>query len=81
MVTNPRLGRIYVASGGFPEGTRVEFIGGPDNDIFTDGSSWTWLSPDEVHQCDDQSPIPYSSTMESEKTYALSGCEPNSCMY
>jgi hypothetical protein len=81
MVTNPRLGRIYVASAGFPYGTRVEFIGGPENDIFTNGVSWTWLSADEVHQCDDQSPIPYSSLMESEKAVALSGSEPEHCMF
>ena len=80
MITKPRLGHIYIALAVFPEGTRVEFIGGPDDDIFSDGNTWTWLDNSELMPCDDQSYISYTPLMGMQKSTALAGITPDMAM-
>lgn len=85
MVTNLIIGRIYVArfSGNsnehdaFPDGTRVEFIGGPDDDIISNGEQWDFLGIyDSLEQTDDQTPLAYSEQMAIGRSEAMTGEQP-----
>lgn len=73
------VGVIYVTkdSQGFPEGTRIEFIGGPDDDLFTDGYSIEYYDQSEVLRSPDQSPIECSEIMQVAKAKAMSGFDPD----
>lgn len=73
------IGTIYRtrSSIGFPVGTRVEFIGGPDDDIFTDGESIEYFDPSEVLRDPDQSPIECSEVIQEAKAKAMAGYDPS----
>lgn len=74
-----RLGTIYRtrSSVGFPVGTRVEFIGGPDDDIFTDGESIEYFDQSEVLRDPDQTPLECSEYIQVAKAKTMSGYEPD----
>lgn len=74
-----RLGTIYRcrSSVGFPVGTRVEFIGGPDDDIFTDGESIEYFDQSEVLRDPDQTPLECSEYIQVAKSKTMSGYEPD----
>lgn len=73
------VGVIYEAKGneGFPQGTRMEFIGGPDDDLFTDGYSIEYYDQSEVLRSPDQSPIECSEFIQVAKSKAMSGYDPD----
>lgn len=73
------LGTIYEPKGddGFPKGTRMEFIGGPDDDIFTDGYSMEYYGADEVIRSPNQEPLEVSEVMQRAKALTMSGYEPD----
>lgn len=81
MSNNLRIGHIYEVLGvvpdGFPIGTRVEFIGGYDNDVFSNGYFWDYLDSDQVRLSEDQSPLEYSHAMSICRTQALNGEDPS----
>lgn len=73
------IGTIYTTKGdeGYPKGTRVEYIGGLDDDCFTDGESLEYFSPEEVQRSADQSPVECSEYIQSAKSKAMSGYDPD----
>ncbi|AHK11908.1 hypothetical protein CHOED_048 [Vibrio phage CHOED] len=73
------LGTIYVtkSSDGFPIGTRVEFIGGPDDDCFTDGESIEYFSSEEVLRSSNQQSIECSPYIQQAKASTMSGFDPD----
>lgn len=73
------LGTIYEpkTSDGFPEGTRMEFIGGPDDDIFTDGWSMEYYDSSEVIRSSNQEPLEVSEVMQLAKAKTMSGYDPD----
>lgn len=81
MSNNLRIGRIYEVRGvvpdGFPVGSRVEFIGGYDNDVFTNGRFWDYLEPDQVRLSEDQTPLEFTSAMSHCRNQALNGEDPS----
>lgn len=72
------IGTIYhtLTSEGFPKGTKVEYIGGLDDDCFTDGESIDYYGPDEVQRSSNQAPIECSETIQLAKAKAMSGYDP-----
>lgn len=72
------IGQLYVTNSheGFPLGTRVEFIGGMDNDCFTDGESITYLGPEEVNRALNQEPLVCSETIQFAKARTMAGYDP-----
>lgn len=73
------LGTIYVTknSEGYPKGTRVEFIGGPDDDIFTDGHTIEYFDSSEVLRSPDQTPLECTQYIQKAKAAAMSGIDPD----
>lgn len=73
------LGVIYETkdSSGFPKGTRMEFIGGAEDDVFTDGLSIEFYDQSEVLRSPDQSPIECSEVIQVAKSKAMSGYDPD----
>lgn len=73
-----QIGTIYEVTTDdceFPIGTRVEFCGGIDDDVFSDGTSFDWLDESEVKRCSDQSPIDYDSAAQALRSKAQAGLE------
>lgn len=72
------IGTIYTTVGedGYPKGTRVEYIGGLDDDCFTDGESVEYFSDEEVQRSPDQTPIECTETIQIVKSKAMSGYDP-----
>lgn len=72
------IGTIYTTktSDGFPKGTRVEFIGGPDDDCFTDGQSIEYFSPEEVQRSPNQWPLEVSRVIQQAVAKAMAGFDP-----
>lgn len=73
------LGTVYTTktSDGFPKGTRVEFIGGIDDDCFTDGEAIEYFSPDEVQRAHSQEPVECTAYIQLAKSKAMSGYDPD----
>lgn len=73
------LGTIYTTleSDGYPKGTRVEFIGGVDDDCFTDGETIEYFGPDEVRRSSNQGAIECSPYIQIAKSKAMSGIDPD----
>lgn len=72
-------GTIYVVKEedtAIPQGTRVEFIEGPEGDMFTDGNTLEYYVSEEVSRSPDQTPLELSRDMSIARSYALSGIEP-----
>lgn len=79
MVKNPRLGRIYLVltkDGTIPRGTRVEFLGGAEDLLFSDGVEVDYFSEEEIANCQNQSPLPFSVEMERARSQGNSGFDP-----
>lgn len=60
----------------YPEGLRLEFIGGPDDDVFTDGSLVEYFDEDEVRRSTNQTPLELTEVMQIAKSRAMSGYDP-----
>lgn len=73
------LGTVYTTknSDGYPKGTRVEFIGGIDDDCFTDGESIEYFGPDELTRAHSQEPIECNEYIQLAKAKAMSGFDPD----
>lgn len=59
----------------FPIGSRVEFLGGVDDDVFSDGNLFDWLGAKEVKRSPDQTPLEYTEEAQVNHSRALSGLE------
>lgn len=59
----------------FPKGTIVEFCGGIDDDVFSDGTNFDWLDETEVQRSSDQSPLDYDAAAQTVKSKAQAGLE------
>lgn len=73
-----QIGTIYEVKADdceFPQGTRVEFCGGIDDDVFSDGASFDWLSSEEVTRSTDQSPLEFDGAAQAVKSKAQAGME------
>lgn len=75
----PQIGTIYetiTSESDFPVGTRVEFIGGEDDDVYCDGILTDWLGNSDVHRSSDQSPLGYTKEMQLTRGRCMSGSDP-----
>lgn len=61
---------------GVPIGTRMEFVGGASDDVFTDGEMYTYLYEEEVKRADNQTPLSLTKEMQAVKAGALAGYDP-----
>lgn len=73
------LGTNYVTKTdvGYPKGTRIEFIGGENDDCFTDGRTVQYYSPEEVKRDSNQEPIECYGSIQLAKSKAMSGYDPD----
>jgi hypothetical protein len=55
----------------------MEFIGGPDDDIFTDGFSMEYYDSSEVLRSSNQEPLEISEVMQRAKAKTMSGYDPD----
>lgn len=79
MVKHPRLGRIYqvlTKDGTIPKGSRVEYLGGAEDLLFSDGVEVDYFSEEEIGNCQDQTPLPFSVDMERARSQGNSGFDP-----
>lgn len=74
-----QIGTIYevtVDDTEVPLGARVEFIGGPDDDCFTDGLNIIYYGPDEVRRSSNQWSLETSKTIQQAVAKAMAGFDP-----
>ena len=79
MVKHPRLGRIYLVTaedGSITKGSRVEFLGGADDMLFSDGTEVDYFSEEEIGNCQDQAPLQFTAAMERARSQGNSGYDP-----
>lgn len=74
-----QIGTIYevlIDDEDFPKGSRVLFIGGEDDDCFTNGKSITYFSPEEVRRSSNQYPLETTEVIQQAIATAMTGYNP-----